>query len=285
LSNTAAINLRDNWKTSWDINLSANGLQILELSGSPEALAAIQSETPSTDEGPSLSYPLSGAISLASRSDQQMLRIMDSELDAKLYHVASPMLTPHVYREVELVNDSVQDLLGGAVSCYLDGRFVGRTEISTVARGQTFVVGLGVDPQLKASRELLQRESTVQGGNQVLEFRYRLTVENYKGVAVPVRLLERIPYADKPEELQVVLRDLDDPLSEDPLYVRLERPKGLLRWEFDVAPHAAGEHARLVQYGYILSFDRDHSLASPLTEEATQIQQDFLEQQRFRFLK
>ena len=100
-----------------------------------------------------------------------------------------------------------------------------------------------------------------------------------------MRLLDRIPHADKPEELQVALQDLDDPLSEDPLYVRLERPKGLLRWEFDVAPHAAGENARLVQYGYTLSFDRDHSLACPLANEATPIQKDFLDQQRMCFLK
>ena len=61
------------------------------------------------------------------------------------------MLTSYVYREAELANSSDQDLLAGPITVYLDGRFVGRGEIPTVA-GQTFVVGFGADPQLRARR-------------------------------------------------------------------------------------------------------------------------------------
>ena len=63
----------------------------------------------------------------------------------------------YVYREAELANSSDKDLLAGPITVYLDGRFVGRGEIPTVARGQSFVVGFGADPQLRARRALCSR--------------------------------------------------------------------------------------------------------------------------------
>ena len=80
-------------------------------------------------------YRLDGRVSLASRSDQQMVRILQNTFPSRSYHVATPILSSYVYREAKLTNSSSEDLLAGPMTVYLDGRFVGRGEISTVARG------------------------------------------------------------------------------------------------------------------------------------------------------
>jgi uncharacterized protein (TIGR02231 family) len=162
ITNAIATNQRDNLDTAWRVNVSANDYHMLELTSSTESLGLIRGEVSSRSEGPSLSYLLADTISLASRSDQQMVRIMQSDLEARFYYLASPILTSHVYREAVLVNTTDEDLLGGPVSVHLNGRFVGRTEIPTVARGQTFVVGVGADPQLRATRELVDRKQSIQ---------------------------------------------------------------------------------------------------------------------------
>src|SRR5262249_48027601 len=150
-------------------------------------------------------YQLRGSVSLASRSDQQMVRIMQSDMDSRFYHIAVPVLTPHVFREAELKNSGDEDLLAGPITVYLDGRFVGRGEIPTVARGQTFIVGFGADAQLRARRELTDKKDGVQGGNRETRFDYRIVVENFSSSATPVRVFDRVPHAENGEDIRVTL--------------------------------------------------------------------------------
>ncbi len=285
--NRNAVTLADNIASSWTVNTAANDLQSLELASGEDVLNMMQSRD-SQAAGPSLSYQLAGAVNLASRSDQQMVRILQTAFQGRFYYVATPVLTNYVYREAELINTSPEDLLSGPITVYLDGRFVGRSEIPTVARGQTFVVGFGVDPQLRARRELASRTENVQGGNRELSFKYRLVLENYKDQPAEVRLFDRLPYSDRPSDVRIKLGDLHDPLSKDDFYVRTERPKGILRWEIKVRAGATGENVRIVEYGFTLDFDRNLALYIPGTSNgeaqpaapAMKLQQDFEMQQR-----
>ena len=100
-----------------------------------------------------------------------------------------------------------------------------------MARGETFVVGFGADPQLRARRELVDRSDVVQGGNRELGLSYRLVIENFKEEETTVRLLDRLPYTQQNSQIRVTLGDASDDISTDKLYLRRERPKGILRWE------------------------------------------------------
>ena len=133
----------------------------------------------------------------------------------------------------------------------------GPREIMTVARGQTFVVGFGADPQLRARRELADRNEALQGGNRELAFKYRLVVENFKKEPVPVRVFDRLPYSDRTNDVRVRLGDLKDVLSTDKVYLRTERPKGLLRWDITVDGVATADKTRIVDYGFTIDFDRN----------------------------
>jgi uncharacterized protein (TIGR02231 family) len=227
-----------------------------------------------------LTYELGGGISLASRTDQQMVRIMQTDMPSDFYHVAVPVLTSFVYREAELKNASDDDLLAGPMSAYLDGRFVGQGEIPTVARGQSFVVGFGADPQLRTRRELVDKTDSLQGGNRETKFEYRLVVENYSGAAMPVRLLDRLPHAENGADIQVTFGQTSDPLSDDKLYQRTERPMGLLRWDVEAPADAAGDDARLIEYAYAVEYDRQYVVSLP--ESMQQLQEEFERLQRGR---
>ncbi len=270
VQNRQAMNLVDNFGSSWDVNAAANDFQCLELVGGEEILSKMQMRE---DEGPSLSYRLDGRVSLASRSDQQMVRILQNTFPSRSYHVATPILSSYVYREAELTNSSSEDLLAGPMTVYLDGRFVGRGEISTVARGQTFVVGFGADPQLRTRRELAGKKEGVQGGNRELDVQYRLVIENFKAAAVDVRVLDRLPYSNSRGDIRVTVAAGDDALSEDKLYQRRERSKGILRWDISVAGGATGEKARIIYYGFKVEFDRKYQLAA--VGPNRQLQQEF----------
>ncbi len=246
---------------SWQLNTAAGEYQTLELAVGKDLLSSAVAACDT--EGPSLSYRLTHPVSLSSRRDQQMVRIMQTNFASAFYHVATPVLSSYVYREAELRNQGDDDLLAGPITVYLDGRFVGRSEIPTVARGQTFVVGFGADPQLRARRELVDRSEVVQGGNRELSFKYRLVIENFKQETAAVRLFDRAPYSDRPTEVRIKLGEMKDPLSTDPLYVRTERPKNILRWDLTVPASATAEKARLLEYGFTVEFDRNLTVGLP----------------------
>lgn len=270
-------NFADVNRFSWSLNDVASSYQLLELGCS---LSELRSESFDDGGGPSISYSLGRGVSLASRTDQQMVRIMQAAVVSQFYHVAVPVLTPHVYREAELKNTSDHDMLAGPMTAYLDGRFVGQGELPTVARGERFVVGFGADAQLRARRELVNKTDGTQGGNRETRFEYRLVVENFGNEPTPVRVIDRLPHAENGADIRVTLRKTSDKLSEDPLYVREEKPMGILRWDVDVPADAAGESARLITYDYGVEYDRKFVVSLPSTKEVQQ--QEFEQLQRDR---
>ncbi len=274
-ANAQAINIDEFNRRNWDVNTFGNDIQIMELTVDKAALKSLRKIGGHDGAEPSLSYDLPEPVSLASRSDRQMVRITGSPVDAAFYFVATPVLSPHAYREAELLNTTDKDLLGGQVNVYLDGRFVGRTELPTVARGQTFVVGFGGDPQLRTERQLIDRDRKFHGGNQVLTAGYRLTIENYMDRPATVRLRDRVPYAGMTNDIRLTLGDMTDPMSTDALFVRLEQPRGILRWDIEVDANASGENARLVEYAYQLEYDRSVTLTTPGADASPAMREEF----------
>jgi hypothetical protein len=267
-------------RLNWNLNDVMCALQQLEINGDATTVSVLRGERQDDANGPSLSYHLRGAVSLASRSDQQIVRIMQTDMESRFYHVAVPVLSSYVYREAELMNSSNEDLLAGPITVYLDGRFVGQSEIPTVARGQTFVVGFGADPQLRARRELADKQDGVQGGNRETRFEYRLVVENFTGDAMPVRVLDRLPHAENGEDIQITLGKTSDAISQDKLYQREERPMGLLRWDIEVPAKASGEEARLIEYQYAVEYDRQYVVSLPAAKQTLQEEYERLQRDR-----
>ncbi|HUT35001.1 MAG TPA: DUF4139 domain-containing protein [Planctomycetota bacterium] len=278
----ALVGAKDNLDANWEMNRAANDGQWAELAAGREVLDAMRRE-PGTTEGPSVSYALATPVSLASRADQQMLRIQDMELASQFYHVATPVLTAFVYREAEMTNSAAEVLLGGPVSVYLDGHFVGRGELPTVARGESFVMGFGADPQLRARRELLDKSESVQGGNREVSLKVRLAIENYKDTEVKVRLFDRIPLPERKSDIRVTLGEMGtDKLSDDKLYLRLGQPKGILRWDITVPAKASGEKSRLLEYSYKIELDRNLTFTTPADAAMPAAQQEFEEMEKAR---
>ncbi len=268
----------ENFDSLWAFNLAANDRQLLELNTSAEQLRHHGQQELSL--GASFDYELPTRADIPSRSDMQMVRVVQTELAGKTSHIATPVLSPHVYRQAEMTNTTGKDLLGGPVSVYLGNRFVGRAEIETVARGQSFVVGFGADAQIRSKRELVDRSEELQGGNRKLVFSYRLSIENFKAEPVTVQLYDRRPYARRAADIRVGLTTTL-PLSEDATFKRVEAPKGLLRWDVKAPAQAAGEKALALEYTYTLEFDRTLSIGSP-NESGQKLQEEFKQIQQLR---
>ena len=261
---------------NFQANDSAASVQLIELS---ERLSALRQLDQNIGEDLSIHYAVEQPVTVVSRRDAQMVPVSSHQCAADFYHVATPILTPSVFREADLINSSGQHFLGGQVNVYLDSEFIGRTDVPTIARGTQFSLGFGVDGQLRARRSLTDRTDTVQGGNRHVTIACQLVIDSYKDTPVTVRLRERTPHMEDATSLRVGLENSNHDISTDPDYLRFERPKGILRWDLEVAP-GAGLEATTLDYAYSLEFDKSQRLEDISTETKTRLRSEFLEDSR-----
>jgi uncharacterized protein (TIGR02231 family) len=253
-------NMRQQYEQAdMDLNDIAGELQILDLvaKGKIQKKALDKSKQ---DESVSVTYDLAGRTSLPSRSSEQLIQIASLPMKGKFYKVATPLLTNYVYDEAALTNEGSTVLLAGPVSTFIAKQFVGRGDIPTVAVGESFTVGFGIDASLRAERELLEKSEVMQGGNRVLSFSYRLQVENFGGEKVDVRIIDRLPTA-KENEIRVIPAQMSLELSKDPLYEKTEHKKGFMRWDASVPAQAIGTNAFAVQYQFTLEYDKQMGIS------------------------
>ncbi len=217
-------------------------------------------------DGPSVTYRLKTKLTLPSRSDDQTLEIAKLELAPKFYYKAVPVLTNHVYRLADLTNTTETILLPGEAAMYLDSDFVGSTKMPLVAIGKPFTVGFGVDPQLQVTRKLMDKTRATQGGNQVLTFKYKIMLSSYKTVPVDVQVWDRMPHADAVQTIGTSFIMGATKLSEDPLYVRDEKNKNLLRWDVKLDPKQNGEKVMTIDYEFKMELDKTVTIGSFLSK-------------------
>lgn len=269
------VGLRDNELANRDLALNqvANDHQNYELLADAAQLKSLAADAGA--EISSQTYDIAKPVRLASRREHHNVLISQSKLKGELYHVATPLLSSFAFREAQMKNTRAEGYLGGPATVYLDNKFVGRTDLPTVASGQLMIVGFGADQQVRTRRELINKLEDVQGGNRKLTFKYRLVVANFKPTPIKLRLMDRLPLAGQGSDVRIEYETPNPALSADGLYNRIQRPRGILRWDIEVPAERFGEKAHDVDYIYNVSFDRTLQIANQLAK--TQLQQDLFE--------
>ncbi|WP_165252118.1 mucoidy inhibitor MuiA family protein [Paludisphaera soli] len=238
------------------LNRAAAGEQAEELRVAEGREPAVAEEEAGGRDAQGVAFAIEGSLDVPSRPEAQLVEVARVELPAEYYAKAVPVLTSRVYRLARLTNTAPFTLLPGEVDVHDGGEFVGRMRMPLVAAGEPFVAGFGVDPQLQVARRLIRKSRTVQGGNQVLTYEFRLSLRNFRPDPVKVQLWDRLPQAEG-ESAAVSLVKTSAELSEDPLYQRAARLDNLLRWDVDLPPGTVGDKALYVTYEFRLEYARD----------------------------
>jgi uncharacterized protein (TIGR02231 family) len=216
----------------------------------------VADSSPFERDSPSVTFAVAERLDVPSRRDPQLLEVARIDLAADYFAKAVPVLTPRVYRLAKLTNKSEVVLLPGEATVYVGTDFVGRMRLPLVAAGEPFIAGFGVDPQLQVSRRLVRKSRSVQGGNQVFDYEFRLGLRNYRPGPVKLQLWDRLP---KPqgEAVAVNLVKTSVEVSKDPAYQRTARSDNLLRWDIDVPQGSIGDKTIYLNYEFRLEYARD----------------------------
>jgi uncharacterized protein (TIGR02231 family) len=211
---------------------------------------------PAEKDSPSVAFKIGARLNVPSRRAAQLLEVAQVNLPAEYYAKAAPVLTPRVYRLAKLTNKSDLVLLPGEATVYVAGDFVGRMHMPLVAAGEPFIAGFGVDPQLQVSRRLVRKSRSVQGGNQIFAYEFRIGLRNYRSGLIKLQLWDRLPKPEG-EAVAVNLTKTSAKLSSDALYQRTARMDNLLRWDLDVPQGTIGDKTIYLNYEFRIEYARE----------------------------
>ncbi len=189
-------------------------------------------KAPGQAGGPSVTHHLAGRLTIPSRKEPQLVEVTRFAMTPEFFAKAVPVLSPRVYRLAKLTNTGDTVILPGEATMYVGPDFVGRMTLPQVAVGEPFTVGFGVDPQLQVGRRLVKKAKSVQGGNEVQSYEFRIVARNFRSTPVNLQVWDRLPRPQS-SAAAVSLVEAKPELSGDPLYNRIMRPDNLLRWDLD----------------------------------------------------
>lgn len=187
-------------------------------------------------QGVALSYAFDGPVDLRDGVEGLRLKLGAVALKADLFAEAVPYYDASAYRVAEAENTSGEVLLAGPAMLWVDGEIVGTTDLPQVVAGDKLRLGFGAIEGLKLKRVT---EDSAEGGRGLISKtnerseRVRIEVENLTAESWPVRLIDRVPYAEQ-EDLKISYSATPAPAEEG-----YEDKRGLLVWRFDLAPGAA----------------------------------------------
>jgi len=186
--------------------------------------------------GAGVTYRFAQPVSIASGADVLKLEMDALSAKAEVIAVAVPRLDETAYRVARFTNSFGEDLLPGYdVPMFVDGKLVTLASFDGLAAGQETELGFGEIRGLRLARDVLRRNAGERGvisrSNQQEE-QVEISVENLTGETWPVRMIDRVPYGEQ-EELEITWKASPDPSEED-----LDKRRGILAWEFDLAPGA-----------------------------------------------
>ncbi|MFY9401885.1 MAG: mucoidy inhibitor MuiA family protein [Candidatus Omnitrophota bacterium] len=206
------------------------------------------------EKGISLVYKITKRPTIKSGEEDYKLPVSSQLLASSFAYSAYPRISTFAYLGSKVVNAIDLQLLSGKVNVFLDGDFVGSSQIENIAPGEEFDLYLGVDENVKVKRELLEKkvdETLIAGIPATTKktlYRYKVTIENYKQKAVSIKVFEAIPVsADDRIKVKV------DKVSLEPSLKDYKDKKGIWVWEFDLNPQEKKE----IYYNYIIEHPRE----------------------------
>jgi uncharacterized protein (TIGR02231 family) len=210
--------------------------------GAMEEPVVVATAAPMTAEmsfqGDTVIYDYPTPVDLASGVENLRLALNEVKFEARVVAQAVPRYDATAFVVATVVNSGAEILLPGEAFLYRDGALTGMAQIDALAPGDAVDLGFGAIDGIRLTRDEPVRAEGDRGvfvGSTQIEEQAVLEVENLTGEVWPVRVLDRVPYSEQ--------EDLEITWSADPAATEEDAggKRGVLAWEFDLAPGAAKE--------------------------------------------
>ncbi len=205
-------------------------------------------------KGVSVSYQIPGSVTVKSDGTEHKLPVTSQALEAAFAYSAFPLASPYAYLGTRVRNAKDLQLLAGEVNIFLDGDYVGRSRVSNIGPGEEFDLSLGIDENVKVERKEVEKRvddvliAGIASPNRKTEFKYLISVENYKPKPIDMIIYEATPVSQN-DRIKVKITDV----SVEPKEKDWNSRKGIWRWEFKIDPKKKKE----IIYSFFVEHPRD----------------------------
>ena len=212
-----------------------------------EYLQAVQGRTVSLFEslekrGTTGHFRAERATSVRGDGHPVKLLIGRSVLGSTQQIVAAPEQSLNAARTLAMTNSTDQPLLPGKVALYQDGAFLGMTDMDFIAKGERFSLFLSVADQVKLTRQLDRKQSTlVRKTRNSMQVVFIVTAENLSNEETSFTLADRIPVSEN-KEIKVDRVAITPSVRPD--------SQGLLHWDLSLKPGEKREFRIAYQVEY-----------------------------------
>lgn len=196
-------------------------------------------------------YAIAGRVSVDNTGTAKKVRIGTDAIDVKLSAEAVPKLDPNAYLTAAFTLQGETPLLPGPVMLYRDGVFMGQGGLPMLSPGEETRLGFGADDLIKVKRIEVKRNRGEEGlitSFNVDERTYDITVKNLHDFAVPVTILDQMPVSNVEAITVETLPGMTPPTQKD-----YEKKRGVLAWQFDLAPKAE----KVLKHGFKIAWPKN----------------------------
>lgn len=145
--------------------------------------------------------------------------------------VAVPEVSLNAVRTAQLTNSTTQPILPGPVALFVNGAFLGKSNLNFVAPGESFSAFLGVVDGIKLTRSIDRKRSSIERGRKRTEVKasFIIQVSNLTGKAITLHMSDRVPV---PQGDDMEIDDVVIPKGAK------RDSNGLVRWAATIRPKA-----------------------------------------------
>jgi len=187
----------------------------------------------------STSFSLKQSETIPSNNAPKKVSVKIASAEGKKEYYAVPKSNNYAYLRTKITNHTNFPLLPGNTSVFFDGNFVSASSIPLVVPSESFDLFLGIDEGIKIKRELVEKFSDPSGvlnKKDRIEYKYKITIENYRDKARKITILDQIPVT---QDDRIDVKALE--ISPKPQYQGDDELRGILRWVFDLGPRGKEE--------------------------------------------
>ncbi len=190
---------------------------------------AIRLDVDEREAPTSVSFEIKTPYTVPSDGKSYGVEIKEEAVPAKYEHAAVPKISSDVFLTAKLVDWERLNLLPGEVSLFLEGTFVGKTQLDPRRTADTLALSLGRDALVQTKRTKLREQSRNQffGGNRVESVAYEISVRNTRRQPITLVLEDQFPLS-RFKEVSIQDREAPDAAEDE--------TTGILTWRLNVEP-------------------------------------------------
>ncbi len=198
-------------------------------------------------------YEMSKPVTIPFDDDRHPVTLIEEEFDSTTVHYWYTDAMAEVVAQDEIENgDTV--LLPGKAKVYAEGEYIGESAIDLVSPREKFKLGTRVAHDVKAEKNLVEREIEKAGITRAKlrrAYKYRLRIESYSKHSVKMQVFDRVPHSLTPSiEVKIEWNKLNAKKHE----------LGVVEWLLEIEPKQKKE----IVYDFVVEWDRDIVITPPL---------------------